>query len=834
MPINSSRMIPRKKLLSSLDILAGEQILYLCAPAGYGKTVLARQWLVQGACKSAIITLDEFDNDTAYFCLNFCQALCECQPRNLALKRVTTHASFNSAPEEFAIRAIAALSKSSPARLAVDDLNFIHNEKTLLLLTGFLKRLPENFRIMLSSRNELPGCLSGLLLKGELSRITAEQLRFDNEEIISLYEKQGRSISRDKAEEIRQFTDGWAIGLGALLLSGDNSNGESPEYLEDFIRENIWRHLDESVREFMIKTAALRELTPPLCAAVTGVRDSKSLLEQFAGRNIFITQMGNGVYRYHRLLRDFLRKLLEQRGREYYNKLLNKAGNRYISDKDFYNAMDCFIESESYDGIAQCVAILITMGREYVPTETLFPIARSPVVQRAAEKHPNLYSMLSWAAFSDGRAEDMAKYADCYYTRQSEIAGQNPSLLQSIIFVRLVDFRNPLSELLKTVGEISSRLPGGRLNDMRLSIGTLNQNMPLLHRGTRDFSEFAAGDIKGDISVMFGAMQGLFGDEAPLLGECLLAGLLYEQGRLEEAHIHALTASGNLQESFLPETKFFATALRVCILEAMGQEEPAAQAFAHIGEMIDSENAYYLLYNWNALKTQHMLRAGDAAAAQEWLAEHEPSPYSSPDFYRLCGHFTTCRAYMCVGEYDNAIILLKKLTELVSAYNRPLDVIEANVLLSICFWRKKRSFQAEALGYLERAAGLAHGFGFIQIFLNEGAELSAMLHRLYNRTKNKNAATAVSASFVKGLYLKTLTQRNASAAASAPPAMKYTEKQKTVMRLLCEGKSYREISDEMNIKIPTLRSHIALIYKKLDVTQGTDAVVKINSLGILK
>jgi len=38
----------------------------------------------------------------------------------------------------------------------------------------------------------------------------------------------------------------------------------------------------------------------------------------------------------------------------------------------------------------------------------------------------------------------------------------------------------------------------------------------------------------------------------------------------------------------------------------------------------------------------------------------------------------------------------------------------------------------------------------------------------------------------------------------------------------------------MGIKLPTLRSHIALIYKKLDVTSGLDAVKKIQMLGLLE
>lgn len=53
------------------------------------------------------------------------------------------------------------------------------------------------------------------------------------------------------------------------------------------------------------------------------------------------------------------------------------------------------------------------------------------------------------------------------------------------------------------------------------------------------------------------------------------------------------------------------------------------------------------------------------------------------------------------------------------------------------------------------------------------------------------------------------------------------------MRLLCEGKSYREITDALEISRPTLRSHLSLIYKKLGVTTQLDAVTKIRECSIL-
>jgi len=188
------------------------------------------------------------------------------------------------------------------------------------------------------------------------------------------------------------------------------------------------------------------------------------------------------------------------------------------------------------------------------------------------------------------------------------------------------------------------------------------------------------------------------------------------------------------------------------------------------------------------------------------------------------------------GDYDSAIILLTKVLGLAETFDRTLDIIEAKILLAIAYWKKKRTFEKEVMKLLESAVSLAYGYGYTQLFVNEGAELSNMLKRLEKRVQQLNKdAQSVPASFVKMLYLKTMEHQSSGlTSGQTEPPVKFTDKQKTVMKLLCEGKSYNEIAEQIGVKRPTLRSHISLIYKKLNVTSGVDAVKKIKSLDLLK
>lgn len=56
-------------------------------------------------------------------------------------------------------------------------------------------------------------------------------------------------------------------------------------------------------------------------------------------------------------------------------------------------------------------------------------------------------------------------------------------------------------------------------------------------------------------------------------------------------------------------------------------------------------------------------------------------------------------------------------------------------------------------------------------------------------------------------------------------------REKEVLRLLCEGQSYRDIAKKLFVSTNTVRFHLKNIYKKLQVNSRHEAVVKATQLG---
>jgi DNA-binding NarL/FixJ family response regulator len=54
-----------------------------------------------------------------------------------------------------------------------------------------------------------------------------------------------------------------------------------------------------------------------------------------------------------------------------------------------------------------------------------------------------------------------------------------------------------------------------------------------------------------------------------------------------------------------------------------------------------------------------------------------------------------------------------------------------------------------------------------------------------------------------------------------------TSREKEILVLLAEGKSYKQIADVLDLAFETIRSHMKRIYSKLHVNSNTEAVLKV-------
>ena len=80
LPARPPGLVARPRLAERLDAGLARGVVLVCAPAGYGKTVLLAEWARGGGCKVAWLSLDGGDNDPARFWRHVVAALDRARP----------------------------------------------------------------------------------------------------------------------------------------------------------------------------------------------------------------------------------------------------------------------------------------------------------------------------------------------------------------------------------------------------------------------------------------------------------------------------------------------------------------------------------------------------------------------------------------------------------------------------------------------------------------------------------------------------------------------------------------------------------------------------------
>jgi LuxR family maltose regulon positive regulatory protein len=139
------------------------------------------------------------------------------------------------------------------------------------------------------------------------------------------------------------------------------------------------------------------------------------------------------------------------------------------------------------------------------------------------------------------------------------------------------------------------------------------------------------------------------------------------------------------------------------------------------------------------------------------------------------------------------------------------------------------------------ALALACPEGYVRVFVDEGAPMSALLGQVVAaQRRDQSAAGGVPLAYVGRL----LRAFEPGTAAGAPAARRrgvgspglvqaLSEREFEVLRLLAAGKPNREIADELFVSVDTVKKHITHILEKLGASNRTQATARARDLGLL-
>ncbi len=334
-------LVPRPRLAERLDEGRGEGLVLVCAPAGYGKTVLLAEWVRRGRHPVAWLSLDAGDNDPARFWRHAVAALDRVRPgiseQMGPLLGPPPPLSFEPLVTAL-INEVAGQPDADEALLLVlDDYHVVSSPLVHESLTFLLEHRPPGLHLALTSRSDPPLALARRRACGQLTELRAADLRFTPGEAAALLQQVAAApgaapldapLPDAAAAALAARTEGWAAGLqlAGLSLRGQNDVAGfvaaftgSHRYVLDYLAEEVLERQDPTVRAFLLETSMLERLSGELCDAVTVRPGSQALLEQVERAGLFLVPLDEwrGWWRYHHLFADLLRARFqaEQPGR---------------------------------------------------------------------------------------------------------------------------------------------------------------------------------------------------------------------------------------------------------------------------------------------------------------------------------------------------------------------------------------------------------------------------------------------------------------------------------------------------------------------------------------
>ena len=354
-------LVEREPLLSELDGALATPLTLLSAPAGFGKTTLLSAWASRRKSHVAWLALDELDTSPPRFWVALIAALRRCGRFGPSFGETVVARLQSPQPPPLSSCLSTLLQElesreahPAPIVLMVDDYQVIEEPAIHQSLAFFLEHLPAHLHVILSSRVDPDLPLSRLRVRGQLTEIRADELRFHEEEA-SQYLGQLLSpvLSPEEVRRLVSRTEGWIAGLhlAALTLQKRADRAAYLEaltggqrYLLDYVQEDILAPLPESVRDFLLRSAILSRLDASVCQAVTGGATraaSQQTLAFLERANLFLVPLDEErrSYRLHDLFREALLSILHAIQPQLVPLLHRRAAAFYEGEDNFDEAI---------------------------------------------------------------------------------------------------------------------------------------------------------------------------------------------------------------------------------------------------------------------------------------------------------------------------------------------------------------------------------------------------------------------------------------------------------------------------------------------------------------
>ncbi|KOO03248.1 HTH-type transcriptional regulator MalT [Vibrio nereis] len=874
--------IVRPRVLDLLQQAPCYKLVLFRSPAGYGKTTMASQWLADKV-NVGWYSIDESDNDSFRFMNYLLQALNKAtnnacpNAQKLAEKRQfsSLHTLFGEVFSEMS-------AFHQECYLVLDDYHLISDEEIHEAMRFFLKHMPDNLTLVVTSRAAPPLGTANLRVRDLMIEIGNDMLAFDTEETTRFFNQRvADGIDDTTATDLRNYVEGWPSALQLIALQAQHQHktlAQSAEsfshfnhaHLWDYLVEEVFDLLDSETRRFLLQCSVLDHFNDALVSALTERDDALSMIESLNRFGLFIHPLEGeqNWYRFHNLFAEFLTHERFARIPQQETTLHQKAAQAWLKLSSPHQALRHAQKAKN----SQLTADIIGQyGWKMFNSGELQTLEKAieTLTPEQLYSEPKLCMLQAWLAQSQHRYNDvgdllskadeqMSAFNVVLSTKEQgefnalraqvainqnepekalELAELSLSQLDSTVYRSRIVATSVVGEVNHVLGHLSRALP------MMQQTEKLARQYQVYHQALWAMLQqseilIAQGYVQAAYEVQDNAFKLI--EEQQLqqvpLHEFLLrvrAQILWCWNRLDEAEECAYKGLDVLGRHS-PSKHLHSYSMLARIAVGRGELDKAGKFIEQIVHL-QKQSVYHVDWTANASLSLILFwqARGDLESIQQWL-ETTVRPKQA------CNHFTQlqwrniARAQINLGLYEDAINTLSFMQQqanenhLLTDLNRNL-IVETALAVSMQDDEKARQC-------LRQALELTNQTGMLGNFLVDGAKIGPVLEKLNHKNELgdlerhraqqllKEISTTQrsrSVHFDEDFVEKLVNHPNIPELVRTSPL---TQREWQVLGLIYSGFSNEQIAQELDVAGTTIKTHIRNLYQKLNIANRKEAV----------
>ncbi len=869
-PSLGPKVVLRPRLIERLDEGSQSRLTLISAPAGFGKTTLAAEWVAASGRATAWLSLDEGESDITRFLLYLIAAL-----QTIDAKIGNDLSAALQAPQPPSTESILTSLLNEIAALqhdiilVLDDYHLADAAAIDHALAFLVERLPPRMRMVVATREDPNLPLARMRARGQLAELRATDLRFDATEAAQfLLTAMGLTLSADAVAALENRTEGWIAGLqlAAISLRGHpdaagfiGSFTGSHRFVLDYLLEEVLRRQPAAVQSFLLHTSILSRMCGPLCDAV--IRDASApgseTLEYLERANMFVVPLDDQRrwYRYHHLFADALGQRLRQSLALSPQDGVGGAAELHVRASAWYEEngleIEAFQHATAAHDFTRAERLIEGKGMPLYFRGALIPVLNwlKSLSTEVLDARPALWTAYASATLATGQANDAKEKLRAAESalegvpldgKTRDIVGRIAAIRATLAIGRhesdaiiaqsrrALEYLDPANLAYRTSTAwkmgFACRLQGdlaaaGRAYAEVLSASQASGNTVFTLMALAGLGDIQEAENELRLAVAsYRRVLDLAGDmplpSATGNAHLGLARIYYEWNDLDAA-LHHWQQSVPLARRLENMGRSVACELVLARLRlAQGGVAEAAALLSKAEQEMRRNSFPQQAPEVAAARVLILIRQGDLAAAGQ-LAQAHGLPLSQ------------ARVHLARADSSAALAVLEPFRRQVEKEGRQDQRLRVIVLQSLA--RQANSEKDEALRILGEALALAEPNGFVRTFIDEGSPMAGLLAEAAIQGIMPDYAAALLDAVRAG-------ERSDKAPSHAPGGQlieALTRRELEVLQLVAQGLSNEEIGERLFLSLSTVKGHNRNIFDKLQVQRRTEAVARARELRLL-